>query len=308
MFCPNCGAELADDAKFCGRCGNQIETKPQVQPQEEPAELPVEPAFVAEQPVYAPPVAEQPVFTAPQPVAEQPLGRMKYISKRASGKVKAMCWVSWIACILCVAVLFAGVYTAVATPILELPIIKTLESAIPELDNAMDDLEEELKQGADQLKLSEQEFEMVKDQLPKEKRKTAETFFEATEGFEEDMSLVEWRVYLEGLVSLEDEELQDILDLKVEDDIQELADGLDGLFMVSVALLSALALVLLVGVLFKLNSLTVIAMILLLPAVFVMGGLVFAIAFFALCVVAIVAHCIINGSYRKYRKSILGIA
>ena len=35
MFCKNCGAEIADDAKFCGNCG--IEVKKEEPVQEEPS-------------------------------------------------------------------------------------------------------------------------------------------------------------------------------------------------------------------------------------------------------------------------------
>lgn len=27
MYCPNCGAELKDDATFCGNCGKKIDAK-----------------------------------------------------------------------------------------------------------------------------------------------------------------------------------------------------------------------------------------------------------------------------------------
>ena len=318
MFCPSCGAVLADDAKFCGRCGNQIEANNQEQPSEETVELPaesapvaVEPALatpVAEEPVYTPPVAEQPVFTAPQPAPQQPLGRMKYIGKQAPGKVKAMNWVSWIACILCVVLLFVSAYMAVATPILELPIMKSMASVIPDMDTAMDELKDELEQGADQLKLSEQEFDMIKEQLPKEERKTAEAFFEVVEGFDEDLSIMDVRNTAEAILMIEDEELQDILDLEATDEVEEVADAFDMIFLVSIVLLAAVSLVLLLGALFKLNTLTVISMLAMLPLFFILGGAAMTGIAFVLFVVAIVAHCIINSDYKKYRKSVLGIA
>ena len=37
MFCPNCGKQLPDDARFCGGCGNRMET-PAVQTPVTPAE------------------------------------------------------------------------------------------------------------------------------------------------------------------------------------------------------------------------------------------------------------------------------
>lgn len=45
MFCPNCGKEIADGAKFCGSCGTKIEPAPkQEQPKAEPLKAqPVQP-------------------------------------------------------------------------------------------------------------------------------------------------------------------------------------------------------------------------------------------------------------------------
>lgn len=47
MFCKNCGAEIADDAKFCGNCG--IEVKKEEPVQEAPAQE--EPSPFASQPL-----------------------------------------------------------------------------------------------------------------------------------------------------------------------------------------------------------------------------------------------------------------
>ena len=51
MICPACGANLADDLKFCTQCGTALEAAP-----------------VVEEPVVEEPVVEEPVFD--EPVAE----------------------------------------------------------------------------------------------------------------------------------------------------------------------------------------------------------------------------------------------
>ena len=42
-YCPNCGAQLSDNANFCGSCGARIGATPQPQPQ--PAEQPKQKMF-----------------------------------------------------------------------------------------------------------------------------------------------------------------------------------------------------------------------------------------------------------------------
>lgn len=63
MVCKNCGAELAQDAKFCTVCGAQVETT--VPPQQQyttSGEYSAQPQ--AGQPVYTQPVMQQPVYVA----------------------------------------------------------------------------------------------------------------------------------------------------------------------------------------------------------------------------------------------------
>ena len=60
-FCKNCGAELAEDQKFCANCGNAVESEAAPATAEEPA--------VVEEPV----AVEAPVAVAEPVVAEEPV-------------------------------------------------------------------------------------------------------------------------------------------------------------------------------------------------------------------------------------------
>ena len=60
-FCKNCGAELAEDQKFCANCGNAVESEAAPAKAEEPA--------VVEEPV----TVEAPVAVAEPVAAEEPV-------------------------------------------------------------------------------------------------------------------------------------------------------------------------------------------------------------------------------------------
>ena len=60
-FCKNCGAELAEDQKFCANCGSAVESAPAPEAVEEPA--------VVEEPV----AVEAPVAVAEPVAAEEPV-------------------------------------------------------------------------------------------------------------------------------------------------------------------------------------------------------------------------------------------
>lgn len=70
MFCPNCGKELPDGAKFCSGCGRPVD-----RPQEQPAPFPVPAPPVEDIPeaVFAPAGAEPCESTAPI-TGETPVG------------------------------------------------------------------------------------------------------------------------------------------------------------------------------------------------------------------------------------------
>ena len=72
-FCSNCGAQLQDNARFCGECGQKQDVTPV---QATPVyEAPVQQDPVCEAPVYEVPVQQEPVYEAPvyeAPVQEEP--------------------------------------------------------------------------------------------------------------------------------------------------------------------------------------------------------------------------------------------
>ena len=73
MFCPNCGTQLPDDARFCGSCGAQITPVRQAAPQPQYRQAPQQQSQQA-QPQYrqAQPQQAQPQYQQAQPQQAQP--------------------------------------------------------------------------------------------------------------------------------------------------------------------------------------------------------------------------------------------
>ncbi len=307
MFCPKCGATLADGTKFCGRCGNQLQAE-QSAPADYAAPQP------AVQPDYEPQTVEsqpfQPqTFVQPQPTQQAvPVNKFRFLAKHATGGVKAMSWVSWIACLLCIALVAVSVYTVMTAPILELPVVELAASAVPEMEDSIDELKDELDQGADQIKQSKEHYKMVAEGLTDDQQEAADEFFDLVDGWDSDFSLSDMNRAIKAILLASENELQDALSLGDVEEVESVSDSLNAVYLTAIIMLSVLSLLVLLAALFKLNTLTVISMVFLLPIIFLLGGVLPTVGAFVLFVVAIVAHLVININYKKYRKATLGIA
>jgi len=72
MFCTKCGNNIADDARFCAKCGTPTNVgNQQPAPQQPVYQQPVYQQPAPQQPVYQQPVYQQPVYQ--QPVYQQPV-------------------------------------------------------------------------------------------------------------------------------------------------------------------------------------------------------------------------------------------
>ncbi len=293
MICPQCGTSLPDDVKFCNKCGNRMESPLQ----------PTIPQPTMQQPPMQP--VHPPVSPTVMPVStEPPMGKLQFLCKRAPTGVKAMSWVSWIACILCVVLLGSSVFMALATPFLELPTITSFENMFDEIADSVDELEITLHDNQVNLDILENNYQSIKKELTDTQQETMEAYIEAISALDHDFSL--WDLYRAGKATLAvaDSNLHEEIKPEQMDDMQKIIDIVDNVFLVSLVILGILVVLMLLSALFKINTLTVFAAVFTLPIVWVLGGGILAILFFAMVVTAIVMHCMINSNYKKYRKSL----
>ena len=86
-YCPNCGAQLPDDAVFCSGCGTRLGAPPQYQ-------QPQQPQYYQQQPqYYQQPQYQQPQYQQPQKMTYMDKVRAaREEQKQKSGKIKWWMW------------------------------------------------------------------------------------------------------------------------------------------------------------------------------------------------------------------------
>jgi hypothetical protein len=155
MFCPKCGANLDDNARFCTTCGCAIEA---------PAETPVEaPAEVAANPVFNTPAA--PVAPA------EKVGKWNFDLKVAPMKNRIFTFIVWALTIAVIAVMMGGYSAVVGNSVEEIPVVSIAFEALDadeDFDQLKDTLEEEVEEAEYQLDLMEDEMSKKEVRLAKD--------------------------------------------------------------------------------------------------------------------------------------------
>lgn len=99
MFCPSCGNQLPDNAKFCNSCGTSLVSQATPSPQQ------LTPGAAPTYSEHVTPYMAQPTYQEPK------VGKLKYLSTLASKNAKTTNLISWIVCAICVALLTYGFVT-----------------------------------------------------------------------------------------------------------------------------------------------------------------------------------------------------
>lgn len=128
IFCPNCGSEMADDAKFCTNCGtaNIAPSEPAPAVEAEPAaesasavepsyEEPTVAAYFEEAPASEPVVESAPQYNYQQNVYEQPQESkaLSIVALICGILAIPMCCCGWLGIIVAIAAIVCGIISLI---------------------------------------------------------------------------------------------------------------------------------------------------------------------------------------------------
>lgn len=316
MFCPICGAKVAEGAAFCDSCGNKItQNQPapvveQPMPQQfenQPPEPIVPDIGATSAPNFEPipPVANPPIAVQPK------LRKGKYIRKVGSKTVKTLSWVVWPILLALVIVLGLGTYRIQGAGLYDIPAVTMV---VPE-DN-ISELEKVTNEATELLDEAEEKLDDVKDVLDDEEYDLIKGFITDAKSLARTPSIANVKVVLDRFDDIQqtaekyvdDAEISEIKEqLDSVDVVNELADTMhivDIAIYIVFGFAGFIALLLLLATALKSNGLTIFCIILSAPLLYFIAGPVYCVIAAVLFITLIVMFSIINREYKKYRKGV----
>lgn len=274
MFCPNCGAQLADGTPVCPNCKATLNSAPA--------------------PQYAQPQAPQYAQPAPQYTAPagsvKPISRMKFFWSAAAPKEKkTLNIVALVLGIVSLLMIILGANKTVNGSIFKIPIINLVGSAVTDdFDEAQDMLDEAIEEAEDNMDDIE---EILED--------TLDVYISDIED-ELDMDIDDFLKLFKPLSLNHLVKLSEILDV----DDSEVVIALKTVINVVTSFAVVFAILTALGIFFQKTWIMILSCVLSSIFVWITGGIVFMLIAVTTFVLTCVFMSKLNGTYKAYRASL----
>lgn len=300
MFCPKCGTQMPDDARFCPNCQAPMAAAQQPQP------APVQP-----QPT--------PVQPRPAPVATKsvkPVKKGNLITNLLDSRFRILAIIALVVWLGAMAVTVVSYFTATSTQLLELPAVTLVaDFAGEEIDMDEDSMDE----AKEQLEKAMESVDEDLDGLDAKDRKKIKQLMKAGLDFLEDPTIANLQDAIplleDGLDVLKanDDYFSDEFTDSAQNDLEEAIDTLKEAEQI-VPILNLFPLILLglmifclaftlFGGLFKLNGLVITGMIFTALFTFAFAGYLWLALAVVLHAGMITMNVLLNSTYRKLRNA-----
>ena len=126
MICPNCGANLPENARFCGQCGSTIEAAAAPQPAYQQPEFQM-PEMAWTQPVQQPAAQTDVSYQQPTYKSTGPAKRGNLVTAIIRPQTRVLAIISAVAFLLCIGLTVYGYFLMKNTALPDMPIYSILE-------------------------------------------------------------------------------------------------------------------------------------------------------------------------------------